>query len=212
MAYQLSGSGQYWQASSAAVGAAPLSMACWFSPEDITNEYVLLGIGRTTTGNHYFYLSSNGAAAGDPLTFGARAGGGAFPSTRNGVVANQWQHGAGVASSSSNRIAYLNGVAGSANTTNVVPSSLNTTDIGQVTLVTPVTLLKGKIAEVGFWSAALTASEIASLALGVAPIKVRPQSLVFYAPLIREVQDLRGGLALTQTGSPTVIAHPRTFY
>lgn len=81
-----------------------------------------------------------------------------------------------------------------------------------VTANTPTALFAGLIAEVGIWSVVLSDDEIASLANGVAPIKVRPQSLVFYSPMIRNVQDVRGGLALTQTGSPTIAAHPRIYY
>ena len=69
----------------------------------------------------------------------------------------------------------------------------------------------GRIAEVGLWNAALTASEIASLADGMTCDKVRPQSLVFYAPLIRDLQDLRGGLSITNNNTATVANHPRVY-
>jgi hypothetical protein len=67
------------------------------------------------------------------------------------------------------------------------------------------------IAEVGIWNAALTADEIASLAKGVTCDKVRPQSLVFYAPLVRDLQDVRGGLTITNNNSATVANHPRVY-
>ena len=60
----------------------------------------------------------------------------------------------------------------------------------------------------GIWNVALTAAEIASLAKGFSPRLIRPQSLAFYAPLIRETLDIRGGLTLTDSGS-TVADHPR---
>jgi hypothetical protein len=60
------------------------------------------------------------------------------------------------------------------------------------------------------WNAALTDAEVAILATGFSPKKVRPQSLVFYAPLVREVRDLVGGVALSDTGT-TVADHPRTY-
>lgn len=65
--------------------------------------------------------------------------------------------------------------------------------------------------EVGIWNAALTAAEIASLAKGMTCDKVRPQSLVFYAPLVRNLQDARGGLAITNNGGATVTTHPRVY-
>jgi hypothetical protein len=66
-------------------------------------------------------------------------------------------------------------------------------------------------AEVGIWNAALTAAEIASLAKGMTCDKVRPQSLVFYAPLVRDLQDARGGLAITNNNGATVANHPRVY-
>lgn len=69
----------------------------------------------------------------------------------------------------------------------------------------------GAGAEAAIWSVALTAAEIASLAKGFSPRRIRPQSLVFYAPLIRNLQDVRRGLALTPVNGPTVVAHPRCY-
>ena len=71
--------------------------------------------------------------------------------------------------------------------------------------------MDGKIAEVGIWNAALTAEEIASLADGMTCDKVRPQSLVFYAPLVRDLIDYKGGLAITNTNTATVADHPRVY-
>jgi hypothetical protein len=67
------------------------------------------------------------------------------------------------------------------------------------------------IAEVGIWNAALTADEIASLADGMTCDKVRPQSLVFYVPLVRDLQDVRGGLSITNNNTATVANHPRVY-
>jgi hypothetical protein len=53
--------------------------------------------------------------------------------------------------------------------------------------------------------------EIASLAAGMTCDKVRPQSLVFYAPLVRNLQDVKGGLTITNNNSATVAAHPRVY-
>ena len=40
--------------------------------------------------------------------------------------------------------------------------------------------------------------------------KIRPQSLVYYTPLIRDIQDLARGMTLTNTNS-TVANHPRVY-
>jgi hypothetical protein len=68
----------------------------------------------------------------------------------------------------------------------------------------------GTIAEVGIWNVALTTAEIASLAKGMTPDKIRPQRLVFYAPLVRDLVDAKGGLTITNNGA-TVANHPRVY-
>jgi hypothetical protein len=73
------------------------------------------------------------------------------------------------------------------------------------------TYFAGSIAEFGIWNAALTAEEVASLAKGMTCDKVRPQSLVFYAPLVRDLNDQKGGLAITNNNGATVANHPRVY-
>jgi hypothetical protein len=68
----------------------------------------------------------------------------------------------------------------------------------------------GDFADLGVWQAALSADEVASLAKGMTCDKVRPQSLVIYTPLIRDIQDLARGMTLTNTNS-TVANHPRVY-
>jgi hypothetical protein len=41
--------------------------------------------------------------------------------------------------------------------------------------------------------------------------KIRPQSLVFYAPLVRNLVDTKGGLTITNNNSATVADHPRIY-
>ena len=66
----------------------------------------------------------------------------------------------------------------------------------------------GLLAEVGIWNAALSPAEIASLAKGVTCDKIRPQNLVFYAPLIRDLLDQKGGKTITNNNGATVANHP----
>jgi hypothetical protein len=69
----------------------------------------------------------------------------------------------------------------------------------------------GDIAEVGVWNVVLSPVEVASLARGMTCDKVRPQSLVFYAPLVRDLQDVKGGLTITNNNTATVANHPRVY-
>lgn len=41
--------------------------------------------------------------------------------------------------------------------------------------------------------------------------KIRPQNLVFYAPLIRDLIDQKGGLTNNNNNGATVANHPRVY-
>lgn len=68
----------------------------------------------------------------------------------------------------------------------------------------------GQLGEIAFWNVALTAGEWAALGAGVSPAFIRPQSLGYYYPLIREVIDLRGITTPTVTGT-SVADHCRVY-
>lgn len=70
----------------------------------------------------------------------------------------------------------------------------------------------GEVAEYGYWNIPLTADEMASLGKGFRADRIRPQSLQFYAPCVRDLQDIRGGRTLVkQAGSDVITDHPRVF-
>jgi hypothetical protein len=60
------------------------------------------------------------------------------------------------------------------------------------------------------WQATLSAQEADSLSKGFTCDKVRPQSLVYYSPLIRDIIDVKGGMTLTDASS-TVQPHTRVY-
>jgi hypothetical protein len=114
--------------------------------------------------------------------------------------------------SAASRTAYFNGVASAENTTSVTPLTFDAAAIGARAIGGSYGLYAdGKIADAAIWNVALTAAEIASLAKGISPRLIRPQSLVFYAPLIRDLIDVKGGLALTNVNTATVSPHPRIY-
>ena len=88
---------------------------------------------------------------------------------------------------------------------------MNKIEIAFRTDGTPGAFLDGRLAEVGIWNAALTAAEIASLAKGMTCDKIRPQNLVFYAPLVRDINDQKGGLTITNNNGAAVANHPRIY-
>lgn len=68
----------------------------------------------------------------------------------------------------------------------------------------------GDFAEYGLWQEALSSVDVAALSKGMTPDKVRPNNLVSYIPLVRDIQDVRSGTTLTNTNS-TVANHPRVY-
>ena len=73
--------------------------------------------------------------------------------------------------------------------------------------------MDGRIAEAAIWNVELTDAEVAILGKGFSPPFIRPESLVFYAPLIRDEDDDRvGGLSLTAYNTPTIASHPPIIY
>jgi len=211
MAYEFNGSSQYLSATNP-LSSEPMTLACWWYANNTTADHTLISINGSSTIS-YFQLQAAGSVSGDPIravTFDGTAAVG-IAATATGFSANAWNHACGVFTSNAARTAYINGGSSGTNTVSVTVPSIVRMSIGVISWNTPVNYANGRIAEVGIWSAALTAEEVASLAKGMTCDKVRPQSLVFYAPLIRELQDLRGGLAITNNNTATVANHPRVY-
>lgn len=68
-------------------------------------------------------------------------------------------------------------------------------------------LIDGRIAELGIWNATLTSGDFASMARGFCPAFIKPASLNVYVPLVRDLVDIREGVAITNTGPATVSTH-----
>ncbi len=212
MAYNFTAANsQYLNTGSTPVTSTPLTIAAWFYPTaDANGTICSVGVTSGTNRQQLFYDPTS--FAGAKLSANSLDNSGQSESNRSGVVElNAWQHGAGVYTSSTERLAYHNGNAGTVNTVSRIPSGLNTITIGGRWNTAIGGLVTGRIAEVGIWNAALTAAEIASLAKGMTCDKVRPQNLVFYAPLVRDLKDQKGGLAITNNNGATVATHPRVY-
>lgn len=186
----------------------PMTMACWFNT---SGPGTLISVGAASGSirnqmtallnpSRVIRLSAQGAT-----TIG-------LADTTATYTSAEWNHAAGVFLSSTSRTPYLNGTAGPTNTTSIgAQTGMNDLQLGTRYAPGFGLYLTGTIAEAGVWSVELSAAEIASLAKGLSPRLVRPQSLVFYAPLIRDLVDVRGGLAITNNNGATVANHPRVY-
>jgi hypothetical protein len=211
MAYAFDGTDDYIEAASAVLTAAPLTMACWFRPVNTTTNFSLMSLSVDTGATDRFVLQAAGAVTGDPVRLQITQGGTTSnaATSSSGFTANTWYHAAGVFTSSTSRKAYISGVGGTADTTNLTPSGVNRTGIGyHITSGSRTVFTNGRIAEAAIWDVALDDAEIAALAKGFRPSLIRPASLRLYVPLVREVADYSRGVALTTSG-PLVADHTR---
>jgi Concanavalin A-like lectin/glucanases superfamily len=201
MAYNFNGSNQYLKAA-APVTAMPLTIAFWFKKASTTakngvflrnganNE--MWGIYFTSTARVY---TQSGGSVGD------------VAATANFVVGD-WHHACAIFPSATSRTIYLDAGNSANNTVNISPTGINDLWIGTNNAAAN---FDGDLAEVGVWTSALSLPEITSLSKGMQCNLVSPQSLAFYSPLIRNLTDIRGGLAITNFNSSTVSVHPRIY-
>jgi hypothetical protein len=211
MAFALNGTNRFLTATTP-ITAVPITVSCWFFANNNTVNMALVVL-ENDSGTHRFDLQALGATTGDPIQSGTAAGGSSsFARSTTGFAANTWNHACGVFSTINSRTAYLNAGGNATNNGSQIPTGISLLKIGALNLSgTNVSFFNGSIAEVGIWNAALTVAEIASLAKGMTCDKVRPQSLVFYAPLVRELIDQKGGLAITNNNGATVANHTRVY-
>ena len=208
MAYAFTAaSGQYLSSPLSTIAATPMTIACMCNARSAnTLTQVSVGITSSTQRNQVVRLNTNNlrlSAQGTTL---------ALADTTTTTPVGQWHHVAGVFTSSTSRTPYLEGIAGPTNTVNIgTQSAFSSLLIGARYAPSLGLYFNGEIAEVGIWNVALTAEEIASLAKGMTCDKIRPQNLVFYAPLVRDLVDKKGGLAITNNNTATVANHPRVY-
>ncbi len=218
MAYQFNGTNQYLSTAFPPVTAPPLTMVCWFRTNNVTSTQNLMEIGTDSgTGSHGFRLFTMGALVGDPIqadygSQGLPTGQVAIAISTTGYTAANYFHAAAVFPDNQTATVFLNGGGSATATGTALTPAITRLRVGARVQNGALGLYRqGEIAEVGVWNAALTAAEIASLARGMTCDKVRPQNLVFYAPLVRNLQDVKGGLTITNNNGATVANHPRIY-
>ena len=204
--------------SSAPVTGAPCTIACWYRIDSTDLEIFngLITVDSTVNSSRISLSYNGGPAVNRAVQLFVADANNQFTQTSNydtNISADTWYHAAGVLFSSSTHLAYFNGLPANTNNTDKVLTNLDGVTLsGRYNYSTNsvVFSMGGGLADVGIWNVELTADEIASLAKGMACNKVRPQSLVFYAPLVRELIDVRGGLSITNDNA-TVAEHPRIY-
>lgn len=214
MSYEFNGTSQYLSATSGIVSGDPATIWARFYPTSESTDRYIVGNGSSTNNNplrgipHFNTLTPRSIAAQHRYDTGSVAN----AVSTGAPTTNAWNTAAGVFTSASSRTVYLNYTDTSTNTNSFTGAiTFDRFSIGGLLRSTVVQYFAGRICEVAMWSAALTNAEVASLNAGFKPRRIRPQSLAFYAPLIRTVQDLRNALTITNNNTATVADHPRVY-
>ena len=216
MAYDFNGTSQYLNTASSPITNGPLTMACLFRLDAATGTRSLVTL-NDANGQERFSLSSNPFADRAVQLAFVTSGGSILGLSSNtpSASANTWHHAAATVSGTGSGTVfttYFNGQAGTTATDTLSPvGNIDSVIVGARYGTSVGLYLDGQIAEVGIWNAALTAAEVASLADGMTCDKIRPQSLVYYTPLIRDLIDQKGGLVITNNNTATVANHPRVY-
>lgn len=202
----VSASNEYLYVNSAPVTTYPFTFAGWVKTTDNSATQVAWNLCDKDVGDHRWFIgidSTNGAGL-----FGCTAGGATKSSLTSTFTSNNtWHHVAGVGKAGDDRDVYLDAGGVGNNGEPVTPANVDRLAIGAAADSSVSAYWNGNLAECALWNVVLTPSELAELATGVTAWQVRPENLVFYAPLIRSLNDEAGGLVLTANGT-TVSNHP----
>lgn len=212
MAYDFNGSSQSLQTASTPITGTPLTLSAWVNV-DSSKFHTVFGIGSGVPGNFSsFRIRVNADYKVVAIHANSTASASDGATTTGTVTAGSWNHVLATFTSNTSRAVYLNGTKTNGGTTSVTASGLGIIEIGYITGpigTGDLQYMDGKMAELAVWDSVLTDDEILSLARGFTPDQIRPQSLQFYAPLVRDLQDRRGGRTITNNNGATVAVHPR---
>lgn len=214
-------SADYFEAASAVVTAAPFTVNVWFNAADITNFAFLFSLADAS-GSHFWQLICAGHVGGDPVRWVAGGAATGTASSATGFSAGTWHMATGIEVGTATRGAMIDGADIGSDGTSVTPAGIDTTSVGRRGTSTPVASGQDvDIAEVAVWSTNLTQDEIGLLyhagPTGISPLFVRPEYLIHYwrcleQAITDDLQDIVGGVDLTQTSSPAVAVHPPVIY
>lgn len=185
--------------------ALPVTIVAWFNRSTSTGTRPLVTLMNSGAETFQTLVTTGGSG----LRAQTISNGSGVNATAGGWSQNVWSHGAGKFTSTTSRTVVVGGSATATNTSSRT-ATFDALRIATFGNISPF-YLSGRLSEVAVWNADLTSDEIISLAKGFKAYRIRPQSLLYYVPLVREIQELRSGITLTANNSPTLFAHPRVY-
>jgi hypothetical protein len=170
------------------VNTPPFTMCIWFNASDNTVARDPLARGSSSDDSPNYRIIIRGDTGGDPIQAVHKNNGGtqAIAQSSTGFTINTWHHACAVFTSNTSRTIYLDGGGAVTDTTDLSGSGTtpdDRTSIGNLERLSAGSYFPGLLMEAAFWTAALTADEVAILAKGFSPIMVRPGSLAGHVPV-----------------------------
>lgn len=197
----------------APVTGDPLVMACWINCSNIADEQAVMGIYDASVTNEWIVIFARGNAS-DKIASSVRssAAGIQVANTTTAYSQNTWHHVCLVYATATNHSIFIDGGSKATNTGLVNPLNLDRVRIGRTGDSTPSGAFDGRIAEPVIWNASLTDAQVAELATGINPLRVKPENIVFYPPCFNVSSDptieLIQGNDLTLDNTPATADHP----
>jgi len=166
----------------------PMTVSAWIKP-DVAVPLVdhIIWLQSDSTGDELFKLQLEGSSSTESdrgkIRWVSRAGAvSSIAQTTTGVSADVWHHVCGVEASTTDRRVFIDGGSKGTDTTSSTPGTIQRIRVG-VAELSASDFFDGDISQIAIWDVALTDAEIASLAAGVSPLRMRRDSLVAYWPI-----------------------------
>jgi hypothetical protein len=211
MAYNFNGTNQRLSTASTPVSVAPLTLYARNLSTGLGSSRVIIVISDASNVQQWS-LRFAGNSYPRAWQYEVTDSGGTTAVFGIGSVAQTTWYSAGFVEAASNsRYVFFEASKSSTNTVSRTPNATAGIAIAGALNGTQFAHHEGQIADAAIWDVALTDDEAISLARGFKPFRIRPQSLKFYAPLVRTLQDLRGALTITNNNTATVADHPRVY-
>lgn len=192
---------QYLRATSCPVSGYPFTLVAWARFTTVNQYECVLSVGDAA-GTYYFALRLQTDNTIQAMCFD---GGTKTATTVGTIIADTYYLLAAVYTASNDRTVWLGSGENVNNTAAAGAITTDATAIGVSADSTPFGPMYGDVSYAAIYNTSLVLTDIARLEAGADALTVKPENLVFYAPLWRDEDvDYVGGISLTAFNAPTI--------
>lgn len=208
--FNRAGSDEFIERNTAAVTAAPFTVSAWVRGKS-NNDMGFFWVGDKDDAREFWSMQLRDSTPSRVIRVRIRTAGTTVMLDTTAVwTENQWHHVGFVEASATDHRVFLDGANKVTSTTSIAPAGADRTSIGRVADSSPEMFFDGDIGHVAMWNVALTDAELATLANGTSPLRVRRDALIHYWPINGQSPeaDVVGGLTLPINGTPDKSEEP----